>query len=68
MRTGFGITSELEPYSSKLCNLNGVPTGEEAALHKSVTQIPGMGHFVAQAKPDEFNQVLEGIVAQYLKQ
>ncbi len=62
------VTSELEPYSSKLRNINGAPTGEETALHESVTLIPDVGHFVAQVKPDEFNQVLESIIAQYLKQ
>lgn len=57
--------SDLEQYSSKLRNINAAPTGDETALDESVILIPGVGHFVPQAKPDEFNQALEQIIAQF---
>jgi pimeloyl-ACP methyl ester carboxylesterase len=58
-------SSSLAEYSDRLRNINGAPTGEETALDESVTLIPGVGHFVAQVKPDEFNQTLEQILAEY---
>jgi pimeloyl-ACP methyl ester carboxylesterase len=57
--------SDLNQYASKLRNINGAPTGNEAPLHESVILIPNVGHFVAQVKPDEFNQTLEQILAEY---
>ena len=56
------VPSELDKYSKKLFNINGAPTGKEKALHKSVILIHGVGHFVAQVKPDEFNEALNQIV------
>ncbi len=57
--------SSLDKYSKKLRNINAAPTGEEIALHKSVRLIPGVGHFVAQVKPNEFNQALNRIITEY---
>ncbi len=57
--------SELIKFSSKLHNINGAPTGNEKALHESVVLIPGVGHFVAQIKPNEFNAALEMIIENY---
>ncbi len=59
------VPSSLDKYSKKLRNINGAPTGEEIALHKSVSLIPGVGHFVAQVKPNEFNQTLNRIITEY---
>ena len=59
------VPSTLDMYSKKLRNINGAPTGEEKALHKSVNLIPGVGHFVAQVKPNEFNKALNKIIAEY---
>jgi pimeloyl-ACP methyl ester carboxylesterase len=56
---------DLESYSNKLKNINAAPTGNETALHKSVTLIPGVGHFVPQVKPDEFNAALRDIISEY---
>jgi pimeloyl-ACP methyl ester carboxylesterase len=58
------VPGTLEEYGTKLRNINGAPTGEERALHEGVTLIPGVGHFVAQVKPDEFNQALDSIVVE----
>jgi pimeloyl-ACP methyl ester carboxylesterase len=58
-------SSDLNQYASKLRNINGAPTGNETPLHESVILIPNVGHFVAQVKPDEFNQTLEKIIAEY---
>jgi pimeloyl-ACP methyl ester carboxylesterase len=50
---------ELKIFSGKLANINGAPTGHEKKLHESVVLIPGVGHFVAQLKPEEFNAALK---------
>ncbi len=55
----------LDKYSKILRNINGAPLGNETALHKSVVLIPGVGHFVAQAKPNEFNKVLNNIISEF---
>lgn len=57
----------LERFAGKLRNINGAPTGQETPLHESVVLIPGVGHFVAQAKPEEFNTALEAIIAGFLQ-
>lgn len=59
------VPSILESYSNKLKNINAAPTGNETALHTSVTLIPGVGHFVPQVKPDEFNAALSKIISEY---
>ncbi len=59
------VPSDLERFSNKLKNINAAPTGNEKALHKSVTLIPGVGHFVPQVKPGEFNAALSNIISQY---
>ncbi len=46
----------------RLRNINADPKGENKPLDKSVTLIAGVGHFVAQEKPAEFDQALENIV------
>lgn len=53
----------LAQYADKLRNINAAPTSEEKALHESVTLVPGVGHFIPQVKPDEFNEVLEKVIA-----
>ena len=59
------VPSTLDKFSKILRNINGAPTGKEKALHKSVNLIPGVGHFVAQVKPNEFNKALNRIIAEY---
>lgn len=46
----------------RLRNINADPKGENKPPHKSVTLIAGVGHFVVQEKPAEFNRALESIV------
>ncbi|MEN8166412.1 MAG: alpha/beta hydrolase [Pseudomonadota bacterium] len=60
-----GGSSALDRYSAKLRNINAAPTETETAVHASVTPISGVGHFVAQVKPDEFNEVLSMIIDEY---
>ena len=62
---GKNVPSDLDNYSKKLRNINGAPTGKEIALHESVVLIYGVGHFVAQVKPNEFNEALNQIVAEF---
>lgn len=57
-------SSDLNQYAEKLYNINGAPTGDEKPLDESVILIPEVGHFVAQVKPDEFNQTLEKIITE----
>jgi pimeloyl-ACP methyl ester carboxylesterase len=59
------VPDSLNSYSNKLKNINAAPTGNETALHKSVTLIPGVGHFVPQVKPEEFNAALNKIISEY---
>lgn len=59
--------SETEPLalkavSDRLYNINGAPAGSKTAPHKSVTLIPGTGHFVPQVNPNEFNAAMENIL------
>lgn len=60
--------SGLERYSNKLKNINAAPTGNETALHESVTLVSGVGHFVPQVKPEEFNAALSKIIREYQEQ
>jgi pimeloyl-ACP methyl ester carboxylesterase len=55
----------LEKYAGKLRNINAAPSGKETALHESVILIPGVGHFIPQVKPDEFNEVLDRVIAEF---
>lgn len=57
------VPGSLEKYAAKLRNINAAPTGKETALHESVILIPGVGHFIPQVKPDEFNEVLDKLIA-----
>lgn len=59
------VPYSLESFSQKLKNINAAPNGNENALHKSVTLIPGVGHFVPQVKPEEFNAALSKIISEY---
>lgn len=56
---------ELKKFAGTLANINGAPTGHEKKLHESVVLIPGVGHFVAQLKPEEFNAALEMIIERF---
>jgi len=56
------VPAMLERYADKLRNINGAPTGNETALNENVTLIAGVGHFVAQVKPEAFNQALDRII------
>lgn len=55
----------LKQYAAILRNINGAPTGKEIELDESVILVPHVGHFIAQAKPDEFNRILDTIIAEY---
>jgi pimeloyl-ACP methyl ester carboxylesterase len=55
----------LERLGDRLRNVNADPKGENKPLHRSVTLIAGVGHFVAQEKPVEFNRALDGIVGEF---
>ncbi len=57
------VPGTLDSYGRKLRNINAAPKGDEKPLHDGVTLIPGVGHFVAQVKPDEFNRALDDILA-----
>ena len=50
---------------NRLHNINADRQGDNKPLHTSVVLIPGVGHFVAQEKPVEFNRVLEGMIRQF---
>ena len=66
--TAKNVPSSLNQFAPILRNINGAPTGKEKALHPSVTMLPGVGHFVAQVKPDEFNQTLKKMINEFIAQ
>ena len=45
-----------------LYNINAASTGKEPPPNTHVIMVPGVGHFVAQVKPVEFNKALDGII------
>ena len=53
---------DLTRYAGILYNINAAPTGEETAPNDHVVMVPGVGHFIAQVKPQAFNQALEDIM------
>jgi pimeloyl-ACP methyl ester carboxylesterase len=55
----------LQQYAGMLRNINGAPTGEDTELDESVILVPRVGHFPAQVKPEEFNQILETILIEF---
>jgi pimeloyl-ACP methyl ester carboxylesterase len=55
----------LQQYAGMLRNINGAPTGEETELDQSVILMQRVGHFPAQVKADEFNQILETIIVEF---
>lgn len=57
--------SAFQRVGNRLRNINADPKGDNKPLHASVMLIPGVGHFVAQEKPAEFNRALDGIVKQF---
>jgi len=57
--------SALNQFSHQLRNINADPESKNQPAHSSVVLIPGVGHFVAQEKPDAFNQALDGILKDF---
>ena len=55
--------ADLKHFSDILYNINAAPTGKELPANEHVTMVPNVGHFIAQIKPEKFNQALEGIIA-----
>ncbi|MGV1100752.1 alpha/beta fold hydrolase [Thiovibrio sp. JS02] len=62
------VPATLDRFADRLRNINGAPTGQETPLHQSVVLIPGVGHFVAQEKPDAFNKALDAIIRDLRRQ
>ncbi len=54
----------FDRLGDRLRNINADPLSQGRPLHRSVVLIDGVGHFVAQEKPAEFNRALQGIVTQ----
>ncbi len=55
--------ADLKHFSDILYNINAAPTGKELPANEHVTMVPNVGHFIAQIKPEKFNQALENIIA-----
>ncbi len=53
---------DLRRFSKRLYNINAAPTGKESAPNPHVVMVPGVGHFIAQVKPEAFDKALEGII------
>jgi len=52
----------LNQFSHQLRNINADPENKGQPANASVVLIPGVGHFIAQEKPEAFNQALDGIL------
>ena len=50
--------ADLQRFAGILYNINAAPTGKETPANDHVTLIPGVGHFVAQVRPQAFNMAL----------
>ena len=57
------VQTDLKNFAEILYNINAAPTGKEKPVNDHIVMVPGVGHFIAQMKPDVFNQTLEGIVS-----
>ncbi len=58
--------ADLRYFSPILYNINAAPTGKEAPPNSHAVMVPGVGHFIAQVKPDAFNQALDGIITKLI--
>ncbi|MGD2117675.1 MAG: alpha/beta hydrolase [Chromatiales bacterium] len=62
------VPAGLEEFDGRLRNINAAPAGEEKPLHAGVVMIPGVGHFVAQENPQQFNLVLQQMIDEFEQQ
>ncbi len=53
---------DLQHFSDILYNINAAPASKEQLPNPHIVMVPGVGHFIAQVKPDAFNQALAGII------
>lgn len=61
------VPSALKRYAPELRNINARidrVRDEEAPIREDIVEIPDVGHFIAQVKPDVFNKALERILPQ----
>lgn len=54
--------ADLRRFAGILYNINAAPRGSEPPPNAHVVMVPEVGHFIAQVKPEAFNQALEGII------
>jgi len=57
-------SASFDRLGDRLRNINADPLGQGRPLHRSVVLVAGVGHFVAQEKPAEFNRALQAVVTQ----
>jgi len=55
----------LNQFSHQLRNINADPENKSQPVNAGVVLIPGVGHFVAQEKPEAFNHALDGILKDF---
>ncbi len=56
----------FDRLGERLRNINADPLGTGRPPHRSVVLIAGVGHFVAQEKPEAFNRALQAAVTQFV--
>ncbi len=54
--------TDLQRFADILYNINAAPTGKEPPPNAHVVMVPEVGHFIAQVKPEAFNQALDGVI------
>jgi pimeloyl-ACP methyl ester carboxylesterase len=57
------VPAVLERLGPRLRNINADPKGNAQRLHPSVQLVAGAGHFIPQEKPEDFNRVLNDMLA-----
>jgi len=54
--------ADLQRFADILYNINAAPTGKEPPPNAHVVMVPEVGHFIAQVKPEAFNQALDRVI------
>lgn len=58
--------ASFDRLGERLRNINADLSNSGRPSHRSVVLVGGVGHFVAQEKPEEFNSALRAIVTQFV--
>ena len=60
----FDANDRLSALGVRLRNINAVVPADQKPAQEGIIMIPGVGHFIPQMKPAEFNQALEKVISE----